>query len=478
MVPILPMKTLLTFISFLVALSVGAAYVPNSWDTQGVPPLPTPAAVLTNITASVGNTNLAGTTSAGVQVAVPITSISGGTTGANYYWTNLATAVSSTTLTGTTNIGNTAWSVVSGALNFTGGANIFTNYLVFTNEINMSHQWTLSGILYVSSASQVGQGVGFGSINVANFYGGASATSNLLVMYVVGSSFPGGVQAYMAGAAFVVGGTVLTAIGASPTNNFSLPGQNQANRFILQRRGNVYTLSVSNTVTGTHLRFGYTYNMDSLTNGYETSGANSPTIWISGPVTGSISNLVYTDDGWWPSYALLAGDSVISGYGFPNLDDSFSVKLQQADTAVNIDAGMNARILDLSLCAPSANRWHPGILTIQGGENDLDNGTSLATTEAAFAAMVNTYSNYNTLYVLTPTPWNVFNMVPYQWWTLTNYPSSSIDMFGPLSAPNFSGNEGFLIKTNYYSEGVHPNNYGNSVEAHVIQNRWKGTTTQ
>jgi hypothetical protein len=443
------MKTLFALILCLVAMSTMAVYQPNQWDTNVASALPSVAAV---------NAAIAGS--------------------ASYYWTNLSTAVSSTTLAGTTNVGNATWTLANGALNFVGASSLFTNYLVFTNEINMSHQWTMKGVLYVSSASQVGQGVGFGTVNVANYYGGTSASSNLLFLYIVGSSFPGGVQGYMASSAFNAGGNTLIEIGGSPTNNVSLPGQNQANTFTLQRRGNTYTFVVSNGITGTQLRYGYTYTTDSLTNGYETAGASSPAIWISGPVTGSISNLVYTDDGYWPSFALLAGDSVFSGFGFPDFDSSFAVKLAKLDTAVNIDAAIGARIADLSIAAASINRWHPQILTVQVGGNDLNAGASLAAVESAFPAMVNTFSNYSQLYVCTPTPWNVFNMVPYQWWILTNYPGNSIDLFGPLSSPNFSGNETYLIKTNYFFDGIHPNSIGNSVEEHVLQNRWKQIATQ
>lgn len=443
------MKTLFTFTLCLFGLRAIAAYQPNQWDTNVASALPSVSAVNAAISGS-----------------------------ASYYWTNLSTAVSSTTLTGTTNVGNATWSVANGGLAFIGNANLYTNYLVFTNEINMSHQWTLSGTLSVSSASQVGQGVGFGSINVANFFGGSSASSNLLFMYVVGSSFPGGIQGYMGSSAFIAGGTTLVQVGASPTNNFSLPGQNQPSKFVLQRRGNIYTISVSNTITGTHLRFGYSYNPDSLTNGFETAGASSPTLWISGPVTGSISNLNYTDDGYWPSYAMLAGDSIFSGYGFPDFDSSFEEKLINLDTAVNVDAAISARIFDLQLCAASINRWHTQNLTIQVGGNDLNGGTSLSAVESAFPVMINTFSNYSNLYICTTTPWNVFNMVPFDYWVLTNYPANSIDLFGPLSIPNISGNEAYGIRTNYFFEGIHPNQYGNTVESHIIQSRWKQNTSQ
>lgn len=353
---------------------------------------------------------------------------------------------------------NGVWNVNGGVLCITNGTGVFGNFLKRTNWLTCFQDWTMTCTVTPYSIDTVSYGLAFG-IRSPNAYGDSMA------------ALTHGFYAGVASSSWYVGPSY------NPTQyNASLAALNPAVAsgepldVTVKRRGHIWSISSSNTVTGAQLDFQHTAGTLVQANGGWEPSSGYFLIWSLGG-TQTVDNITFKLDVFKPT-TLCVGDS-ITGLGlgattiaqtWPNL-----LRTRLNDPGVQI-FGNSSDYIGLTLLGlPEYNLIQPHNTIVMLGGNDVVFGVAAATWKANYITLVSTMTNTGSIYHCLPTPRTSTDLTQLALFLSTNYARSTlIDTWNGLKSLTTT------LRADYSYDGTHLNSAGAAAVSEAVENKLRG----
>lgn len=363
---------------------------------------------------------------------------SSGATGTQYYGSFLSRTSFSNT-SDFTNSGATV-SIVSSAIQFTGGANTLTQYLYYPYQ-NVSEYPTVVGEFLVQ-----------GTINSTSYgFGLSHVSTNSYVPYGAYIKFDM-TNTGTAGQVTIKdqGGTTLAT--SSSNVSFSL---NDRIRIVYEQREHILNITVTNVTTGaTPVTVSYVYSF--------ISGAGIPNTGNfaiqSYGGTFSLASLSIFSNDVKSANICLVGDSKLKGYASSDISLTIENLLKNNFSSVVNLSGSADRTADVLNRIQEIINLAPSKVILCIGSNDVRSGVSSATYNANYDNIVTQLTNAGiAVYHLTLREYGGVDLTTLRTHITSTYSASNIIDFYPN-----------MLASMMYSDNIHPSIIGNQAIVKAI----------
>lgn len=356
---------------------------------------------------------------------------------------------------------NADWKIVSGKLQaaFPTGGSIFGEFLCYTNgfPVTAFESWSLKFQLTPKTIDATSYGLAFGIRSAL-----ISSDRNLFGQIWLNSANNGNLM-------FLTGSSNAPANAGFATNNTWLPAVSvdEPIDVTLRRRGEIWTIIASNTVTGIARKFSQSMNFG-LVNYYgQSPQAGYVTFWERGG-TQTVDNVSFTLEPIWPVTYLVLGDSIAEGYNADLMNFTwFNQVRKQLGMGVQRSYAPGGTLNSVGLSTNEINLLQPHNVINALGGNDVARGDAFATWTTNYIVMVNCITN-TTMWHLSPTARTNVDLSGMFLFQESTYPLDRvIDVFDVTKATNSS----WALRSDLNSgDGIHPNAKGHALVAEHILN--------
>jgi len=366
------------------------------------------------------------------------------TTISESYLGSIYSATSWTTLGAFTNAGSTS-SVVSNKIQFSGGANTYTQTLGLTPATNIEH-WKMSAKVKVGTkdATSYGFGLGVRSTNTTN-------QSNEVGIFNMTSS--GGTVSLAMGGGYTGVGNTATALTFSVNDYIILTVERNMDEFIV---------TATNSTTGGSLSQTYYRYSPALSTTTQPNNTGRFSVYSLGG-TFTIDSLAVESYETKNALFAIEGDSKAWGYNLSAYDNRFGDLLKKSFKSTIVQGGSGDKTIDLSGRLQEVINLSPQNVLLSIGSNDIRTGVPYATYTARYDSIVTalTAAGINVYHLLTfPEGTGGVDVTPLVGYISATYPANRIiDTYNPINNAR---------RSYIQSDSIHLNNAGNNLVYNLI----------
>lgn len=372
-----------------------------------------------------------------------------------------------------TNVGGSTFTFSSGGIAISGTGGTFTTYTQYNKFITCGDQVSFTiGYTIGSIPSNGGIGIGFQTQNTnaneASVWAYLSTSTSDKFARIYGNATPGNAS-YGAGPLMISLNQMTLSVGDSIEGTLTI-------------NGDIYTFAVRDVTTNATSAKVYfqanPYIYPTLpiatANGSSTAGLITNTCKCAIAQVGTGTSTVYSvrinDYAQTNAPLCLFGDSRFRGYGAGERSNIIRNRLSTDPNKIILFAGQSDRSGELINDTTEIIKLAPKYVVMNIGFNDIFTGVSAATLDTNIVHIYNALVKRGiVVYFLTIAPGNTINVVPFNTFVTTKWPSFIIDGYTKLV--NY---EGRLNPWYDNGDGVHVNTSGQAILAGQIDNSVPG----